>query len=191
MKCPNDKKLELFLNEWHTTLARIPKSVDEDPLGEHLLEQLRNCDCMKHALNTYDAADPGDETRTYGYLMAQANRQIAVRRQRENEEAIKSRLSGRSSTAAPANPDQQHCAQWVNKGSCRKGAKCNNRHYANRKGSAAVRAADIVAPAQIDVKGKAKARVRANRVPRATERVRMNIPPLALRLKVPGLALNS
>ena len=30
LRCPNDKKLELFLNEWHTTLARIPKSVDED-----------------------------------------------------------------------------------------------------------------------------------------------------------------
>ena len=88
--------------------------------------------------------------------MAQANRQIAIRRQRENEEAIKSRLFGRSSTAAPANPDQQHCAQWMNKGSCRKGAKCNNRHDANRKGFAAVPAADIVAPAQIDVKGKGK-----------------------------------
>ena len=115
-KCPNDKRLEVFLNEWHTTLARIPKSVDEDLLREHFLEQLGNCDCMGHALNTYDAADPGDEARTYSYLMAQANRQIAIRRQRENEEAIKSRLSGKASTAAPANPSQQHCVQWANKG---------------------------------------------------------------------------
>ena len=109
---------------------------------------------MKHALNTYDAADPGDKARTYGFLMAQAHRQIAIRRQRENEEAIKSRLSGRTSIAAPANPDQQHCAQWMNKGSCKKGAECNNRHDANRKGSAAVPAADIIAPAQVDIKGK-------------------------------------
>ena len=156
VKCPNDKRLEVFLNEWHTTLARLPKSVDEDLLREHFFEQLRNCDCMKHALNTYDAADPGDEARTYGYLMAQASRQIAIRRQRENEEAIKSRLSGRTSTAAPASPNQQHCAQWMNEGSCKKGAKCNNRHDANRKGSAAVPAADMVAPAQIDIKGKGK-----------------------------------
>ena len=33
VKCPNDKRLEVFLNEWRTTLARIPKSVDEDLEG--------------------------------------------------------------------------------------------------------------------------------------------------------------
>ena len=158
----------MFLTEWHITFARIPKSVDEDLLREHFLEQLGNCDCMKHALNTYDAADPGDEARTYSYLMAQANRQIAIRRQRENEEAIKSRLSGKASTAAPANPSQQHCAQWVNKGSCKKGAKCNNRHDANRKGSpfanssAAVPSANIAAPAHTDIKGKGKGKGKGN-----------------------------
>ena len=52
LKCPNDKKLEVFLNEWHATLARIPKSVDEDQLREQFLEQQRNCDCMGHALRS-------------------------------------------------------------------------------------------------------------------------------------------
>ena len=117
---------------------------------------------MGHALRNYESADPGDEVRTYGYLMAQANRQIALRRQRENGEAIKSRLSGKASHAAPATPGQQHCAQWVNKGSCKKGAKCNNRHDANRKGSPAassstvVPASSITAPAHADTKGKGK-----------------------------------
>ena len=79
LKCPNDKKLELFLNEWHTTLARIPKSVDEDQLREHFLEQLRNCDCMGHALRIYDSADPGDGKRSYSYSLTQVNRQLAPR----------------------------------------------------------------------------------------------------------------
>ena len=74
LKCPNDKKLDVFLNEWRTTLARIPKTVDEDLLREHFLEQLRNCACMEHALRNYDAADRDDEERSYAYLMAQANR---------------------------------------------------------------------------------------------------------------------
>ena len=162
VKCPSDKKLDVFLNEWHTTLARIPKTVDEDLLREHFLEQLDNCVCMKHAFRNYESVDPGDEVRSYRYLMAQANRQIALRRQRENEEAIKSRLSGKASHAAPATPGQQHCAQWVSKGSCKKGAKCNNRHDANRKGSPAsssttvVPAARIAAPAHVDTKGKGK-----------------------------------
>ena len=148
-------------SEWFVG-SGIPKTVDEDLLREHFFEQLGNCDCMKHALNTYDAADPGDEARTYSYLMAQANRQIALGRQRGNEEAIKSRLSGKASTLAPANPSQQHCAQWVNKGSCKKGAKCNDRHDANRKGSPAassstvVPAASVTAPAHTDTKGKGK-----------------------------------
>ena len=116
---------------------------------------------MEHALRNYDAADPGDESRSYNYLMAQANRQIALRRQRENEEAIKSRLMGRGSPAAPA-ASGHHCAQWVSKGSCRKGAKCNNRHDANRKGSAAASSSDAApaasaaAPAHLDTKCKGK-----------------------------------
>ena len=117
---------------------------------------------MRHALRNYESADPGDEVRTYGILMAQANRQIALRRQRENEEAIKSRLSGKASHAAPASPGQQHCAQWVSKGSCKKGAKCNSKHDANRKGSPAtssatvVPAASITALAHADTKGEGK-----------------------------------
>ena len=167
VKCLNDRKLEAFLNEWHTTLARIPKTVDEDLLREHFLEQMRNCDCMRHALNNYDAADPGDGTRTYDYLMAQANRQIAIRRQRENEEAIKSRLSGKSSSAAPAQSGQQHCTHWVSKGSCKKGAKCEYRHDTNRKGSVVTSAPNVapppnlVAPAHVDIKGKGKGKGKA------------------------------
>ena len=123
--------------------------------------------------------------------MAQASRQIAIRRQRENEEAIKTRLSGRSSTAAPANPNQQHCAQWMNKGSCRKGAKCNNRHDANRKGSAAVSAADIVAPAQIDVKGKGKGKSKGKPNSKGDGKGKDGHPPLVTRLRILGPALNS
>ena len=96
----------MFLNQWHTTLGRIPKVVGEDLLRKRFLEQLRNCDCMGHALRNYDSADPGDEKRSYSYLLAQINRQLALRRQRENEEAIKTKLMGRASTAAPVNPSQ-------------------------------------------------------------------------------------
>ena len=117
VKCVNDKRLDAFLNEWHTTIARIPKTVDPDILREHLFHQMRSCACMEHALRNYDAASRGERHRTYEYLLEQANRQIALRRQRENDAAIEARLTGRAAPAAPA-PTRTHCAQWVNKGNC-------------------------------------------------------------------------
>ena len=133
-------------------LAGIPKTVDEQILRDHFLERLRNCACTEHALRNYDAADRDDGVRSYTYFMVQASRQIALRRQRENEEA---------SPAAPANLSQ-HCTQWAKKGKCKHGAKCNNMHGANRRGSAAVSsstvalAASPAAPVHTDTKGQGK-----------------------------------
>ena len=163
LKCPNNKKLEVFLNEWHTTIARIPKATDEDQLREQFLEQLRNCDCMGHALRINDSADPRDEKRSCSYLLAQVNRQLALRRQKGNEEAIKTKLMGRAPTVAPANSNQ-HCPQWTNKGNCRKGAKCGFRHDANRRGSNPASSSSTTvdpiaiqaAPAPTNGKGKGK-----------------------------------
>ena len=118
---------------------------------------------MGHARRTYDSADPGDEKRSYSYLLTQVNRQLAPRRQKENEEAIRTKLMGRAPTAVPANPNQ-HCLQWTNKGNCRKGAKCGFRHGANRRGSNLASSSSTTvdpaviqaAPAPTNGKGKGK-----------------------------------
>ena len=37
LRCPNDKKLDVFSNEWQTTLARIPKIVLTNGCGTVLV----------------------------------------------------------------------------------------------------------------------------------------------------------
>ena len=93
--------------------------------------------------------------------MAQVNRQLARRRQREHEEAIKTKLMGLASTAAPANPSQ-HCPLWINESSCRKGARCGSGHDASRRGSTPASSSSTdpapiqAAPAPTNAKGKGK-----------------------------------
>ena len=60
VRCANDRKLESFLTDWFTMLARIPKFVDEDLLRDHFLGEMRNCTCMDYAIKKYDAMLPGD-----------------------------------------------------------------------------------------------------------------------------------
>ena len=161
VECVNDKRLDAFLNEWHTTIARIPKTVDPDILREHFLSQMRNCACMEHALKNCDAASRGEHHRTYKYLLEQANRQISLRRQRENDAAIVSRLRGRASPAVPAQT-RSHCAQWTLRGNCRWGSRCEYLHEQNRRGpsgnsnSGSAAAPRPSAPASTTPKGKGK-----------------------------------
>jgi hypothetical protein len=133
VKCSGDKNLESFLTEWFTMLARIPKSVDEDMLRDHFLDQMRMCECMKFSLDRYDSMMPGDPDKTYNTLTMMAQRQINLRRNNENEKAISAKFSSKAAPAHPTHDRPSDCKFWL-KGGCTKGANCTFKHDPAKKG---------------------------------------------------------
>ena len=132
LTCPNDKKLETFLTQWFTTLSKLVEPFPDSMLRDHFLAQMKNCDCMEHAIRKYNDLPVGHPEKTYCALVMAAQRQISLRRQEEMDKAIVDSLSGKAAPAHVGSSKVGHCKHWL-KGGCAKGESCMYKHDPAKK----------------------------------------------------------